>query len=91
LSGSQAALPVWTAFMKRALAGRPNVKFEPPAGIEFVSIDADTGQLATSSCPKVVSEAFLPGTAPTKSCEVHGGGVGSILSRFGALFRRVIR
>jgi hypothetical protein len=38
-----------------------------------------------------VNESFLPGTAPTKSCEVHGGGVGSILSRLGGLFRRVIR
>jgi penicillin-binding protein 1B len=91
LSGSQAALPMWTAFMKRALAGRPNVRFEPPKGIEFVSVDADTGELATANCPKVISEVFLPGTAPTTSCEIHGGGSGSILSRFGAMFRRVIR
>ena len=77
--------------MKRALAGRPNIPFEAPEGIEFASIDADTGQLATPDCPRVVNEAFLPGTAPTKSCEVHGGGVGSILSRLGGLFRRVIR
>ena len=91
LSGSQAALPMWTAFMKRALAGRPNIRFEPPEGIEFVSIDADTGQLSTASCPKVVSEAFLRGTAPTQACELHAGGSGSVLSRFGALFRRVIR
>ena len=27
LSGSQAALPIWTTFMMRALAGRPNVSF----------------------------------------------------------------
>ena len=91
LSGSQAALPVWTAFMKRALAGRPNIKFQAPDGIEFVSIDAETGQLATPNCPRVVSESFISGTAPTKSCEVHGGGVGSILSRLGGVFRRVFR
>ena len=91
LSGSQAALPMWTAFMKRALAGRPNIKFEAPAGIEFASIDAETGQLATPNCPRVVTESFMTGTVPTKSCEVHGGGVGSILSRLGGLFRRVIR
>ena len=32
LSGAQAALPIWTAFMKRALAGHANVPFDVPAG-----------------------------------------------------------
>src|SRR6476646_5955645 len=32
LSGAQAALPIWTAFMKRALARRPNKSFDPPVG-----------------------------------------------------------
>jgi penicillin-binding protein 1B len=92
LSGSQAALPIWTAFMRKALAGRPNIPFEPPEeGIEFASVDAETGQLATAACPRVLSEAFLTGTVPTRTCELHGGGMGSILSRLGGLFRRVIR
>jgi penicillin-binding protein 1B len=92
LSGSQAALPIWTSFMRKALAGRPNLPFEPPEdGLEFVSIDAETGQIATSSCPRVITEAFLAGTAPTHTCDVHGGGMGAILQRLGGLFRRVIR
>jgi penicillin-binding protein 1B len=92
LSGSQAALPMWTAFMKRALAGRPNIRFEPPDGIEFVSIDAETGQLATPNCPKVATEAFIAGTVPVDRCSIHGGGgIGSILSKLGGLFRRVVR
>ena len=32
LSGAQSALPIWTAFMKRALAGRPNLPFPVPPG-----------------------------------------------------------
>ena len=36
LSGSQAALPIWTRFMMAALAGRPNVSFAAPSGIVFV-------------------------------------------------------
>ena len=43
LSGTQAALPIWTTFMMRALAGRANVTFEPPDGIVFADIDRDTG------------------------------------------------
>jgi hypothetical protein len=54
-------------------------------------VDAETGQLATAGCPRVLNEAFLTGTVPTQTCEVHGGGMGTILSRLGGLFRRVIR
>jgi hypothetical protein len=78
--------------MRRALAGRPTIPFEPPEeGVEFASVDAETGQLATASCPRVLDEAFLTGTVPSRTCEIHGGGMGSILSRLGGLFRRVIR
>ena len=36
------------------------------AGVEFATIDADTGQLATPNCPRVVQEAFLAGTRPDR-------------------------
>src|SRR5207253_3255765 len=52
LSGAQAALPIWTQFMIRALAGRPNVPFTLPDGISFVEIDPDTGKLAGPGCPR---------------------------------------
>jgi penicillin-binding protein 1B len=91
LSGSQAALPIWTAFMRRALAGRPSLPFEAPPGVEFAGIDPDTGQLATPNCPRTFNEAFLDGTVPTTRCELHGGGIGSIFSRLGGLFRRIVR
>ena len=71
LSGTQAALPIWTEFMKRALAGHPNLGFEPPEGISFVEIDRDTGRLALPTCPRVTTEAFLAGTEPTEVCELH--------------------
>ncbi|HEY6358213.1 MAG TPA: PBP1A family penicillin-binding protein, partial [Vicinamibacterales bacterium] len=71
LSGSQAALPMWTTFMKKAMAGRPNEAFEIPDGITFADIDYDNGKLATPRCPKVVHEAFLAGTEPTAICDVH--------------------
>lgn len=71
LSGGQAALPIWTSFMKRALAGRPSKPFTVPDGVTFADIDKVTGQLATSNCPVVINEAFLAGTEPTQHCEVH--------------------
>lgn len=71
LSGSQAALPIWTAFMKHALAGRGGSSFEAPEGVSFIEIDRDTGKLATPTCPRVTSEAFLSGTEPLGVCELH--------------------
>src|SRR6185436_9842141 len=71
LSGARAALPIWTQFMRAALAGRASVPFEAPEGITFMEIDADTGKLATPRCPKVINEAFLTGTEPHEVCELH--------------------
>jgi penicillin-binding protein 1B len=71
LSGALAALPIWTRFMMSSLAGRPNVTFEPPAGVSFVEIDRDTGKLAQPGCPRVMKEFFLAGTEPADICELH--------------------
>jgi penicillin-binding protein 1B len=71
LSGAQAALPIWTAFMKDALAGRSSPSFSVPDGVSFVEIDRDTGQMATPTCPRVINEVFLAGTEPLVACELH--------------------
>jgi penicillin-binding protein 1B len=76
LSGSQTAAPVWAEFMKRAVAlpaYRYTQYFEPPPGVVQSSIDPQTGQLATPSCPQSVQEYFVAGTEPTQFCELHGG------------------
>jgi penicillin-binding protein 1B len=71
LSGSQAALPIWTSFMKNALAGRGGSSFDAPDGVTFVEIDRDTGKMATPACPRVTNEAFIAGTEPLGICELH--------------------
>jgi penicillin-binding protein 1B len=74
LSGSQAALPIWTDFMKRATEGAPVTDFVPPPGVKLVDIDPLSGQRATSSCPQVINEAFLEGEEPTATCQLHPAG-----------------
>jgi membrane carboxypeptidase/penicillin-binding protein len=71
LSGSQAALPIWTEFMKAATAGRAESQFEPPEGISFLEIDRDTGKLATPACPRTIAESFITGTEPVEICPLH--------------------
>ena len=60
LSGSQAALPIWIAFMQRALAGHADRAFDVPDSINFVDIDRDTGATASpglpSSLQRIVSQ-----------------------------------
>jgi penicillin-binding protein 1B len=71
LSGAKAALPIWTQFMKAALAGRASVPFDVPEGLAFMNIDADTGKISTPNCPKTLNEAFIAGTEPNQVCELH--------------------
>jgi penicillin-binding protein 1B len=71
LSGTQAALPIWTEFMRHALAAHQSVPFTVPDGVSFVEIDRDTGKLAQPWCPRVYNEAFLAGTEPLESCDLH--------------------
>jgi len=71
LSGAQAALPIWTSFMKNAVAGRAGATFEAPPGVSFIEIDRDTGKIATPICPRLTTEAFLSGTEPLGVCELH--------------------
>jgi penicillin-binding protein 1B len=72
LSGARAALPIWVEFMKGALAGVKTKPFPVPAeNIVFFDVDRETGLLATPYCPKVISEAFVPGTEPQEYCPLH--------------------
>jgi penicillin-binding protein 1B len=72
LSGTQAALPIWTSFMARALAGRASIPFAVPEGVNFADIDRDSGKVASAGCPRVFREAFIAGTEPTEVCHLHG-------------------
>ncbi len=74
LPGSSAALPIWTAFMKRAVELAPYDQpepFTPPEGIVAVPLDPETLQIATSECPEVRTEVFIAGTEPTEMCPKH--------------------
>jgi penicillin-binding protein 1B len=83
LEGAKAALPIWTEFMKRAHTHRAykNVTgFDAPDGIVSAEIDPESGQLATSACPKYKAEVFIAGTQPVELCRLHGGGSTQVAS-----------
>ncbi len=72
LSGSEAAVPIWTAHMNRIAGMVPDVAFKRPDDVSERKIDPATGLLATPYCPDVRTEYFVEGTEPRASCELHG-------------------
>jgi membrane carboxypeptidase/penicillin-binding protein len=73
MPGSEAALPIWTDFMRQALADTPHDSFDVPPGVVLADVDKKNGLLARPECPKQVREAFLEGEEPHESCNEHGG------------------
>ena len=68
-TGSEAASPIFVAFMEKYLARYPETeKFRPPSGVYMIDIDKYTGRLVTPDCLYKFSEAFLPGTEPLEFC-----------------------
>jgi penicillin-binding protein 1A len=73
MTGARAALPAWTDFMIGATRGRPVEDFPVPAGTISRQVCAETGMLATESCPNVTTEIFDEGSEPTEYCTTHPG------------------
>jgi penicillin-binding protein 1A len=73
-TGGRAALPIWLAYMKRALDGVPQGEFFPPAGAQLVrlSIDNRTGKLAIKGSKDVKDMWFKAGTQPQDATPEKG-------------------
>lgn len=76
LEGAQSALPIWTEFMKKAVAqskyfARP---FDnAPSGIISIAIDPASGMPAGPSCPTRRFDQFVSGKEPRGTCPLHTG------------------
>ena len=64
MNGSQAALPIWLEFMKKAAIKLPVQSFDVPDGIVLKRIDPTNGRRANEGCPVVIDEIFIRGTEP---------------------------
>ncbi len=80
LSGAQAALPVWTDFMKTA-AGEPQYHdaqdFAMPPGIVTATVDLHTNPGTAGDSVVTRTEYFIEGTEPQPA----SGGVAGVLSK----------
>jgi len=90
LPGGSTAAPIWADFMIRAttLPAYKDVKdFAAPDGVQAVTIDPESLELATPNCPTTRTEVYVAGSAPTQFCELHGGH--NILSSTGSWLSHV--
>ncbi|MTI46018.1 penicillin-binding protein 1A [Roseibium hamelinense] len=71
-TGGQVAAPIFTDFMKKALAERPPVEFRVPKGLQLIPINKNTGLRTAAGSPGTILEAFKPGMAPPDSYSVIG-------------------
>ena len=79
LTGAEAALPIWTEFMKTAVDLRPELggaSFAQPEGITIADVDPDTDELASRNCPVHELVAMLQTQAPLSECFRHGFAAG---------------
>ncbi len=75
-TGGRAALPIWLAYMMRALQGRDQPEFNPPPQLDLVRrrVDKKTGRLANGK--GTVDLWFKRGTEP-EDAEPEAGAVGT--------------
>lgn len=83
LTGSQAAAPIWTHFMKCTADMEPVLEFIPPPGVVYRDIDSRNGLLDNGYCPTrfVVQEVYVEGTEPLTNSNCGGIRPDSILAR----------
>ena len=70
LPGSQAAAPIWHAFMEEALADSQHPAFSRPDGLVEVQVCPISGMRHTDLCPPARAELFLSEAVPP-DCTVH--------------------
>jgi len=81
-TGARAALPTWLEAMKAFHKGKPKKDFQPPEGVEWVTIDPKTGLLPGPDSEDIYLEAFRAGTAPTEESPATAGKQGNKDSGF---------
>jgi penicillin-binding protein 1A len=71
VTGGSFAVPIFTEFMQKALAGKPATPFPKPSGMTTAWINPNSGVEAFDG-EAAIEEAFKPGTGPNLMTSVIG-------------------
>ena len=73
-TGARAALPIWVAYMRRALAMVPAQDFLTPERVSMTVVDLDRGCRERPGSERGASMAFIEGSEPKTPCAGQTGG-----------------
>jgi penicillin-binding protein 1A len=73
MTGTEAALPIWTASMIRMHEGKKAARFELPDGVVSREVCLESGYLASPGCSITGREIFPEGKQPKEVCPMHSG------------------
>ncbi len=89
-SAARVALPVWTAFMRRAAVVLPPGEFEAPPEMEAVELCSVSFETASERCPTYTEHFKAGDVVPQRPCPIHGGSLRKRVGRaVGGFFERV--
>lgn len=67
VTGVTGAGPIWHDFMRAALRGKPEQRFDVPPGLVRADVCSPSGLRPTELCPHRRTELFLEGTVPAET------------------------
>ena len=93
---AKVALPLWTAFMRRAADVLPPGQFNAPPGMQAVELCSVSFERASDRCPGYTEHFKAGDIVPQRPCPIHGGSlrervgraVGGFLERVRGFFQR---
>lgn len=71
VSGVEGAAPIWNGVMEALHRGLPREEFAEPEGLVRAEVCALSGLAPQPFCPHRLQEAFIAGTEPSRSCDLH--------------------
>jgi penicillin-binding protein 1A len=74
MTGTAAALPIWTTVMIKLHEGKRATRFDLPDGVVSRDVCLDSGYLVTSGCTRIKREIFPEGKQPRELCPIHNTG-----------------
>ncbi|MBN2080482.1 MAG: PBP1A family penicillin-binding protein [Spirochaetes bacterium] len=72
-AGGGVAAPIWGEYMRLALKDEPVQEFPQYAPLITIDVCEESGMLPAPECRSTISEIFVPGAVPEKTCDMCAG------------------
>ena len=87
---ARVALPIWTAFMRRAAAVLPPGDFTAPPELQAIDLCSVSFEMPSDRCPTYTEHFKAGDVLPQRPCPIHGGSVRQRVGRaVNGFFERV--